>query len=64
MDIKMGKGIFSKYTDDYFDKNTKELIKDCQLLVELVKKGEFEWDTSKTDSLLWDIRRRIKKVDI
>lgn len=60
----MGKGIFGKYADDYFDENTKSLIKNCKLLVELVKKGEFEWDTAQTDGLLWSIRKEINKVDI
>lgn len=60
----MGKNLFSKYSKDYFDNNTKNLIKNCKLLVELVEKGEFEWDTAQADGLLWSIRKQINKVDI
>lgn len=58
------KGLFCKYSKDYFDKNTKLLIKSCQKLVNMVANEEFEWDTTHTDSVLWAIRRTINKVDI
>lgn len=63
---KVDKEISGKagYSKDYFDKPTKDLIKNCQKLLWLVETEEFEYDTAKTDSILWAIRNAVNKIDI
>lgn len=58
------KKVTKKYAKDYFDEHTEELIKDCIMLIYLLKKGAFEYDTAISDRLLWSIKHEVNKINI
>lgn len=58
------KKVTKKYSDDYFDEHTEELIKCCILFIYLLKKGAFEYDTPIGDSLLLGIKSEVNEIDI
>ena len=52
------------YSEDYFGEDTKDLIKACVKLFNLVKTKKFEWDTFETDETLHTMKECINRVDI
>lgn len=56
--------ITQKYSDDYFDNFTKDLIKKSIELLKMLNDGKFEYDTLETDCILHDIRRLINNIDV
>lgn len=56
--------ITQKYSNDYFDDFTKDLIKKSIELLKMLDDGEFEYDTLKTDCILHTIRQSINNIDI
>lgn len=58
------KKITKKYSNDYFDEHTQELIKCCILFIELLKEGNFEYDTAVGDALLLGIKNEVNQIDI
>ena len=56
--------ITQKYSNDYFDDFTKDLIKKSIELLKMLNDGEFEYDTLKTDCILHDIRQIINNIDV
>lgn len=58
------KQLFGQYSQDYFDEFTRKLVKSANILVHMVKTGQFEYDTFETDTALRNIRDNAIKVDI
>ena len=53
-----------EYADGYFDIPTEKTIRLVLQLIKSIEKGEFVYDTSDTDRLLYDLRYAVNEIDI